>query len=318
MKKNFLIASIMLASAVALAFCSISCCRNDAPVQHAKHVLIIGMDGWAAEAVRRAPAEDLPNLHYLMDHGCWTLSKRSVMPSASAINWASMFNGLPTEMHGFDKWNSTHGTIPSTSDNGHGIPPTLFTLVREQHPEAVTGMLYDWDGVGAVTDTLAMSWHHWLKTYTSSDDVIVPLPEYTKIATDYIKANKPELFFLYYGTMDEAGHVRSWYSPEYMDRQKQMDAEFGHLIEALKEAGMYDDTVIVLSSDHGGQNFGHGGFTLLELETPFVVAGKGIREGHEISLPVMQYDTPAIIADILGLRIPADWRGRPFPEIYTE
>lgn len=44
----------------------------------------------------------------------------------------------------------------------------------------------------------------------------------------------------------------------------------------------------------------------------------GIREGHEISLPVMQYDTPAIIADILGLRIPADWRGRPFPEIYTE
>ena len=31
---------------------------------------------------------------------------------------------------------------------------------------------------------------------------------------------------------------------------------------------------------------------------------------------VMQYDTPAIIADILGLQIPADWRGRPYPEIY--
>ena len=33
-------------------------------------------------------------------------------------------------------------------------------------------------------------------------------------------------------------------------------------------------------------------------------------------LTVMQYDTPAIIADILGLQIPADWRGRPYPEIY--
>ncbi|MBQ6953618.1 MAG: hypothetical protein IJP81_06910 [Bacteroidales bacterium] len=33
-------------------------------------------------------------------------------------------------------------------------------------------------------------------------------------------------------------------------------------------------------------------------------------------LTVMQYDTPAIIADILGLEIPADWRGRPYPEIY--
>ena len=31
---------------------------------------------------------------------------------------------------------------------------------------------------------------------------------------------------------------------------------------------------------------------------------------------VMQYDTPAIIADILGLEIPADWRGRPYPQIY--
>ena len=33
-------------------------------------------------------------------------------------------------------------------------------------------------------------------------------------------------------------------------------------------------------------------------------------------LTVMQYDTPAIIADILGLEIPADWRGRPYPQIY--
>ena len=47
-----------------------------------------------------------------------------------------------------------------------------------------------------------------------------------------------------------------------------------------------------------------------------MVAGKGIKEGYEFTLPVMQYDTPAIVADILGVRIPADWRGRPFPEIY--
>ena len=31
---------------------------------------------------------------------------------------------------------------------------------------------------------------------------------------------------------------------------------------------------------------------------------------------MMQYDTPAVIADILGIKIPADWRGRPFLEIY--
>ena len=46
---------------------------------------------------------------------------------------------LPTEMHGFDKWNSTHGTIPSTSDNGHGITPTIFTILGIRIPA-------DWRG----------------------------------------------------------------------------------------------------------------------------------------------------------------------------
>ena len=74
MKKIFAI-TLGLALA-ALAVCSVSCCRKDAPKQRAKHVVMIGIDGWAAEAVRLAPAADLPNIHYLMDHGAWTLSKR--------------------------------------------------------------------------------------------------------------------------------------------------------------------------------------------------------------------------------------------------
>ena len=38
-------------------------CSQTAPVApKAKHVVFIGIDGWAAEAVRRAPAQDLPNI----------------------------------------------------------------------------------------------------------------------------------------------------------------------------------------------------------------------------------------------------------------
>ena len=46
------------------------------------------------------------------------------------------------------------------------------------------------------------------------------------------------------------------------------------------------------------------------------VYGKKIKAGHEFSVHLMQYDTPAIIADILGVQIPADWRGRAYKEIY--
>lgn len=299
-----------------LALALVACGREGPGKPKAGHVVFIGLDGWASDGIRLAPVEDLPNIHGLMEHGSWTLAKRAVMPSASAINWASMVNGLPTEMHGFDQWNSTRGSIPSTSDNGYGIPPTIFTILREQRPEAVSGCLYDWDGIGAVVDTLAMDWHSFVETFTSSDEVIVPVEDYTRIATGYIQEHKPAFFFLYYGTIDEAGHVRGWYSDDYMERQRIVDAAVGQVIQTLKDAGIYDDTIIVLSADHGGIDRKHGGFTLEELETPLIVAGKGIRQGFEITEPMMQYDTPAVLADLLGLRIPADWRGRPFPEIY--
>ena len=281
----------------------------------AKHVILIGIDGWAAEAIRRAPAEDIPNIRSLMDNGSWTLSKRSVMPSASAINWASMFNGLPTEQHGFDKWNSTHGTIPSTTDNGHGIPPTIFTILRQQHPKAESGCIYDWDCIGALTDTLAMNYHYFIKTYRGKN-VLVETDDYAALGAKYIKEKLPELLVFYFGSLDNAGHTYGWYGPEYMAQMKKIDGGVGILIDALKQAGIYDDTVVIMSADHGGTGKGHGKFTILELETPFIVCGKGIKKGYEFPEAMMQYDTAAIAADILGLKIPEDWRGRPIKSIY--
>ena len=296
------------------ALACLAACQSDGS-RKAKHVIVIGIDGWGSEGMRVAPAADLPNFHELMDHGAWTLAKRAVMPSASAINWASIFNGLPTEMHGFDKWNSTHGTIPSTADNGHGIPPTVFTILREQRPGAESGCLYDWDGVGPVADTLAMSYNHYIKTY-SGDEVFVSTEDYTQMAIDYILDKKPDLFVFYYGSLDSAGHDHGWCGPEYMAKQREIDKGVGMILRALKDAGMDDDTIVVVTSDHGGTGRGHGNLTMQELETPLLVYGPGIKQGYEITAPVMQYDTAAIVADLLGLKIPADWRGRPFPEIY--
>lgn len=302
---------LVLVAALCLAFTT----EADAAKKKAKHVVIIGIDGWAAEAVRRAPAGDLPNIHYLMDNGSWTLAKRSVMPSASAINWTSMFNGLPTEMHGFDKWNSTSGSIPSTSDNGNGIPPTIFTIMREQRPSAQLGCVYDWDCIGILADSLALDFNYFIKTYRGKETMI-PTEEYTLIATKYIKEKKPDLFVFYYGALDNAGHTYGWYGPEYMECQKSLDRGVGMVIQALKDAGIFDDTIIIMSSDHGGKDKGHGGFTMLELETPFIVFGNKVKTGFEFPEPMMQYDTAATIAYILGLDIPEDWRGKPMKRIF--
>ena len=56
----------------------------------AKHVVLIGLDGWGAYSVEKA---EMPTVKKLMADGSYTLKKRSVLPSSSAVNWASMFMG---------------------------------------------------------------------------------------------------------------------------------------------------------------------------------------------------------------------------------
>ena len=62
----------------------------------------------------------------------------------------------------------------------------------------------------------------------------------------------------YYGALDNAGHQFGWYGPEYMECMKSLDRGVGMVIQSLKDAGIFDDTIIIMSSDHGGQDKGHG------------------------------------------------------------
>ena len=84
----------------------------------------------------------------------------------------------------------------------------------------------------------------------------------------------------------------------------------------LPDAGIYDDTVVMMTADHGGINKGHGGQTLEELEIPFIVCGKGIKTQGEISDVMMQYDTAATIAEVFRLKRPQAWRGDPIYSVF--
>ena len=83
------------------------------------------------------------------------------------------------------------------------------------------------------------------------------------------------------------------------------------IIEATKTAGTFEKTIFIVTSDHGGIEKSHGGETLREMETPFVICGPGIKKGHKLETFMMQYDVASTIASALGLKQPELWRGRP-------
>ena len=271
------------------------------------HVIVVGFDGWGAYSV---PKAEMPNLSELMERGAWTMKKRSVLPSSSAINWASMFMGVGTEGHGYTTWGSKTPEIPSIALSENGIFPTIFTITRQQRPKSEIGVLYEWDGIKYLIDTLAVS-HH-AQVSPTPEGSSVPI---TDAFAEYIRQSKPTLALVSYDSPDAVGHRVGHDTPEYYAMLRELDGHLGRIVGALKEAGIYDSSVVIVTSDHGGIGKGHGGITLAEMETPFVIAGPGVRQIGEFKSAMMQYDVAATIAWLLGLKQPQPWVGRPVKEI---
>ena len=294
-----------------------ACCFDASGARpKAKHVIFIGVDGVSTQAFKDPDLlMRMPNIWMMMSQGSYTLEKRSVMPSSSAINWATIFNGLPTEQHGYGQWNSSKPEIPAVLANGRGMPPTIYTLLREQRPNAESGCVYNWDGIGPLIDTAVINYHLYDPGYHNPDGY--SMEKYTlERAVKYIRAYKPTFFTFYIGDVDEVGHRAGWESPEYYDCLLETDRMVGLILKAAQDAGILEDTIFVFSSDHGGSGKGHGKLEMAHLETPFILFGKNIRQGYVLEEPMMQYDLTATLAYALGLKIPKEWRGRPMKSMF--
>ena len=296
-----------------LSFFASSCCGCHAPKPKAEHLIFIGLDGWATQSFKDH-VDNMPTVKMLMEEGCYTLHKRSTMPSSSATNWATLFMGVPPEMHGYNAWNSREPVIEPYAVGKNGMPATVYTLLSEQRPEAVSACIFNWDGIGYVVDSAAVGYCHYDPGYHNRADSTYSVASYTeRNALRYLAENKPAFFTFYIGDVDEVGHRCGWESEEYQQCLAESDAAIAAIIAVLKERGMYDKSIIVVSSDHGGVERKHGGFTLGEMEAPFVICGKNIAKRGEIPEFMMQYDVAATFAAALGLKIPCEWRGRPMP-----
>lgn len=204
----------------------------------AKHVVLIGLDGWGAYSVNKA---EMPNVKKLMEEGSYTLKKRSVLPSSSAVNWASMYMGAGPELHGYTEWGSQTPELPSRVVNKHGIFPTVFSLLRESDPKAEIGCICEWAGIRYVVDTLALSYD---KNITEKPQN----PATAKCAVEYIKRAHPALVNIVFDEPDHVGHAEGHDTPAYYEKLKELDGYIGQIIQAVKDAGMLDETIFIVTA----------------------------------------------------------------------
>lgn len=276
-------------------------------VKGVKHVILIGLDGWGAYSV---PKANMPNVKSLMEKGSYTLESRSILPSSSAPNWAAMFMGVGPELHGYTTWGSKTPEIPSRVTLKNGIFPTVFQIVRDARPDAEIGVFSEWLGIKYLIDTLSVN------VYQNTPDYNKYPTALCETAVKYIKEKKPTLAAFCFDNPDHVGHQTGHDTPAYYEKLEELDGYVGQIIQAAKDAGIYEETIFIVTADHGGINKGHGGKTLQEMQIPFIICGKGVKAGHKIGSSVMQFDTAATIAYILGAKAPQVWIGRPVSEVF--
>jgi predicted AlkP superfamily pyrophosphatase or phosphodiesterase len=233
----------------------------------------------------------MPSLLALMQTGAYTLNAQTIFPSATLPAHASMITGLCPSKHGVT-WNDY---IP---ENGFAQGFDLFDLA---HAAGLKTVMY----VGK--EKLRQL------TEPASTDIFVYIND-----RDQLLANFPvdfQLMFIHFPTADWMGHEYGWLSPEQLSVLFRADQALNKLLMALDSNGLRAETLLIITSDHGGHKTTHGSRLPEDMTIPWIISGPGVIPG-QLTISVQTMDTAATAAYALGLPIPAEWDGIPVTEAF--
>ena len=98
--------------------------------------------------------------------------------------------------------------------------------------------------------------------------------------------------------------------PYYNAAIKHADRAIGKLVEFLKDHKLFDDTIIIITGDHGDNLIrdnifiGHGGLFQRVIKIPLIMLGLGIPQNRKVTIPVQHVDIVPTLLDIIGIKIP--------------
>lgn len=104
------------------------------------------------------------------------------------------------------------------------------------------------------------------------------------------------------GLEPDIAHIKNLYDACI----RYVDDEVGRVVKELKRLNVYDNTLIVLSTDHGEAFFEHGyrghGFTMYEEEAriPLIIRGPGVPQGKRVSALASMVDIMPSLVEYAG------------------
>lgn len=263
-----------------------------------ERVLIVSFDGLRPDAIAAA---NMVNVLSLMQNGAYTLSAQTIMPSLTLPSHASMLVGTCPAKH-IARWNEY---VPQ---NGFALGVDIFDLAHAAGLQ--TAMVVGKEKLRQVTEPASTDYFEFVdKTDKIEDSTSVLRLALTQINEGF------GLMFVHFAEGDLEGHANGWMSRAQLGVYGREDKGLGLLIQALKDKGMYESTMIIVTSDHGGHETTHGTDLPEDMTIPWIISGPRIAAG-ELSTQVYIMDTAATAAFVLGLPLPPEWDGAPVYEAF--
>jgi len=261
----------------------------------ARRVVVVSIDGARPDGILQAVT---PTITRLWKLGAYSFRAQTISPSTTLPAHTSMLTGISPDRHGErdNSWWPGEATV---------AVETVFSLAKSQGLK--TAMVVTKEKFGFLARPGSLD-HFEVVPHLAPDVVLRALA--------YIKSEKPHLLFIHFADADITGHLHGWMSPEYFIALQTVDDAVEILLRMMEETRLVRETLLIVTSDHGGHDFTHGTTLPEDMTIPWIAFGPGVREGYEIPDQVVIYDTAATVLLFLGIPIPAHWEGRPLRSIF--
>lgn len=273
--------------------------------------MIVSVDGLRPDLALRAK---MPHLRELMARGSYSFWAITTDVAITLPSHTSMLTGVPPEKHQI-----TFNSDPPGPDPIYPAVPTLFELASKQGhtTAAIAGKskfrVFDKPG--------ALNWKFFKEV---SDEQVA------STAAAIVREHRPEVLFVHLPDCDRAGHQYGWGSNQQIAAIENADHALGEVLTALEDEHVLDQTLIIVTADHGGAGLNHGvGNAKLagmddprSLRIPWIAAGPGVKANYDLTLDarlkIHTEDTFATACEALGIPVPHDITGKPILEIFQK
>jgi len=269
------------------------------PGAFVKRAVIISIDGLRPDLLLRART---PHLRGLMEQGSYTMWARTTEMSITLPSHTSMVTGVTPDYHRII-WNYY-------IKNVYPDVPTIFELAQRM---GYTTALCS--GKTKFHELCSPGSVNWTDVFwENATRKVGPDLDTAEAACSILRRYQPNVLFMHLGQVDETGHGIGWATPQQIAAIERADAAVGQLMDALREMQLFDQTLIIISADHGGQGKTHGPNDPRSRHIPWIAVGPGIKKDYDLTrhadLVVNTEDTFATACHLLRIRVPGKVDGK--------